>query len=200
MIPWGGVEGTPDVAAAEQGRCWKKPHILASFGSESNELVGHVVLVCQRGAPPGAAVAPGGRRRQGARPRPKTVPGAEQGTDRRIGRVRRIGQEAVQERLELAPVRAQWAGAPFVWQAYRQTDDAHERKLEAFLDRYLGGGPSTADSSIRAVFRAWNGFAPWPAGLPPQTEWREHCVVWRRTLAEQVDLTSQLLRFATERC
>ncbi len=35
--------------------------------------------------------------------------------------------------------------------------------------------------------------------LPPPAAWRERCVVWRSTLAEQVDLTSQLLRFAAER-
>ncbi|MEO6743961.1 MAG: elongation factor P maturation arginine rhamnosyltransferase EarP [Caldimonas sp.] len=96
-------------------------------------------------------------------------------------------------------VRAQWAGAPFVWQAYRQTDGAHERKLEAFLDRHLDGAPTAAELSIRALFRAWNGLAPWPAGLPPPIAWRERCARWRSALAEQVDLTSQLLRFAAER-
>ncbi len=96
-------------------------------------------------------------------------------------------------------VRAQWAGAPFVWQAYRQTDGAHERKLEAFLDRYFDGTPTAADPSIRALFRAWNGFAPWPPGLPSSIGWRERCVGWRRSLVGQVDLTSELLRFAAER-
>ena len=38
-------------------------------------------------------------------------------------------------------VRAIWAGAPFVWQLYVQDDGAHLGKLEAFLDRFLGGAP-----------------------------------------------------------
>jgi uncharacterized repeat protein (TIGR03837 family) len=34
-------------------------------------------------------------------------------------------------------IRAIWAGRPFIWQPYRQEDDAHFVKLDAFLDRYL---------------------------------------------------------------
>ena len=96
-------------------------------------------------------------------------------------------------------VRAQWAGAPFVWQAYRQDDAARQRKVEAFLDRHLDGAPTAADPSIRALFRAWNGVAAGPARLPPTTAWRERCARWRSALVEQADLTSQLLRFAAER-
>lgn len=96
-------------------------------------------------------------------------------------------------------VRAQWAGAPFVWQAYEQTDGAHERKLEAFLDRFLDAAPNAADPSIRALFRAWNGFAPWPRRLPSLAAWRDRCSRWRATLANQDDLTRQLLRFVAER-
>ena len=33
-------------------------------------------------------------------------------------------------------VRAQWAGKPLIWQPYRQDDGAHQRKLQAFLQRY----------------------------------------------------------------
>ena len=96
-------------------------------------------------------------------------------------------------------VRAQWAGAPFVWQAYRQTDGAHERKVDAFLDRFLADAPSAADPSVRALFQAWNGFAPWPRILPPPTAWRDRCARWRASLADQDGLTHQLLRFASER-
>ncbi|MGJ8621107.1 MAG: elongation factor P maturation arginine rhamnosyltransferase EarP [Methylophilaceae bacterium] len=35
-------------------------------------------------------------------------------------------------------VRAVWAGKPFVWQPYWQTDDAHLLKLNAFLDQFYG--------------------------------------------------------------
>ena len=36
-------------------------------------------------------------------------------------------------------VRAQWAANAFVWQAYRQADEAHLKKLEAFVGRYIVG-------------------------------------------------------------
>ena len=96
-------------------------------------------------------------------------------------------------------VRSQWAGVPFVWQAYRQSDGVHERKLEAFLDRFLADPQRGDEASIRALFRAWNGFGAWPDALPPSTAWRDRCAGWRATLAAQPDLTSQLLRFVAER-
>lgn len=56
-------------------------------------------------------------------------------------------------------VRALLAGAPFVWQLYPQSDQAHHTKLLAFLD-WLQPPPD-----LRAFFLAWNGVAGGP--LPP---------------------------------
>ena len=53
-------------------------------------------------------------------------------------------------------VRALGSGRPFVWQIYRQADDAHLPKLEAFL-RLLPGGP------LADVMRWWNRMP----GVPP---------------------------------
>lgn len=53
-------------------------------------------------------------------------------------------------------VRAQWAGAPFVWQAYPQAGDAHRVKAEAFLARYLAGAPAGMRSGVTALWDAWN--------------------------------------------
>lgn len=97
-------------------------------------------------------------------------------------------------------VRAQWAGAPFVWQAYAQHDGAHAAKLEAFLDRMLGDVDGGADTvlagALRRLWRAWNGLhdaaaAPWPDAAT----WRELALAWREKLLAQPDLTSQLLHF-----
>ena len=96
-------------------------------------------------------------------------------------------------------VRAQWAGAPFLWQAYRQSDDAHRGKVEAFLDRFLRDAPAELADDLRRLLRAWNRFAEWPDGLPSAGRWRAHCLDWRSRLAAQPDLTTQLLRFAAER-
>jgi len=44
-------------------------------------------------------------------------------------------------------IRAIWAGKPFIWQPYIQTDDTHIKKLKAFLDLYL----NTAASEVKSV-------------------------------------------------
>ena len=71
MVPWGGVEATRGVAAGQRSPCWKKPHILASFGRESKELAGQVDLVCQRWR---ATWRSGRARRPGAAGRAATAP------------------------------------------------------------------------------------------------------------------------------
>ena len=84
-------------------------------------------------------------------------------------------------------VRAIWAGAPFVWQAYPQHDGAHAAKVEALLDCLH------APAGTAAAWRAWNGLgAPWPGAhaLAP-----EPFLQLRRTLQAQEDLATQLLGF-----
>ena len=54
-------------------------------------------------------------------------------------------------------VRAQWAGRPFVWQAYPQEGGAHFAKVDAFLDRYAPRFGPGAAAAIRSMFRVWNG-------------------------------------------
>lgn len=88
-------------------------------------------------------------------------------------------------------VRAVWAGAPFVWQAYPQHDGAHHAKLDALLARL------SPPAEAAALMRAWNGLAPWP-GLPPAglwPHWRAALERWRGALLAQQDLATQLRRF-----
>ena len=89
-------------------------------------------------------------------------------------------------------VRAQWAGQPFVWQPYRQHDDAHLVKMNAFLDRFDAG------LDVRAFWRAWNAQATDLPPLPALPAWRRTCEVWRDSLLTQDDLATQLLGFASE--
>ena len=96
-------------------------------------------------------------------------------------------------------VRAQWAGAPFVWQIYPQHDGAHAPKLEAFLDRFLAGADPDDNAAIRSFWRGWNGLAPWPDRLPEPSRWQDLCRNWRRQLAAQPDLVTQLLGFVAEK-
>jgi uncharacterized repeat protein (TIGR03837 family) len=90
-------------------------------------------------------------------------------------------------------VRALWAGAPFVWQAYPQHDNAHHAKVQALLER-LAAPPEWA-----GLWRAWNGMPgaqsqrlALPSGWPGLQ-------VAHRALIEQPDLVTQLLAFVETR-
>lgn len=116
-------------------------------------------------------------------------------------------------RGEDSAVRAQWAGAPFVWQLYPQRDGAEAPKLEAFLDRHLDGAEPDLATALRALWRDWNGLPGGEAGrggpagdsppalaTPPSlVAWRRHAVAWRDRLAARPDLTTALLRFVAGR-
>ena len=86
-------------------------------------------------------------------------------------------------------VRAIWAGVPFVWHIYPQHDGVHRSKLDALLDLLQ------PDAEVRALWHAWNGFAPWPARWPDEARWRAATESLRARLAAQDDLVTQLRRF-----
>ncbi|MCA0176198.1 MAG: elongation factor P maturation arginine rhamnosyltransferase EarP [Proteobacteria bacterium] len=93
-------------------------------------------------------------------------------------------------------VRAQWAGAPMLWQIYPQHDGAHAAKLEAFIARMA------PDASQAAWLRAWGGVAPVPQTGPNPDDWatwQNTARRWRATLSAQPDLTTQLLAFVAAR-
>jgi uncharacterized repeat protein (TIGR03837 family) len=96
-------------------------------------------------------------------------------------------------------VRAQWAGAPFLWQIYPQHDDAHAAKLDAFLGLMLQGAHADLDVTVRRLWRAWNGLEDGPLVLPDATSWGAQALAWRERLLAQPDLGSQLLGFVAER-
>lgn len=97
-------------------------------------------------------------------------------------------------------VRAQWAARPLLWHIYRQQDDAHIAKLDAFLDRLSAGLGPGATQALRTVHAAWNRDLPLPAegwhalfaALPAL---RQHAETWAASLARQSDLASQLVSF-----
>ncbi|MGE0559744.1 MAG: elongation factor P maturation arginine rhamnosyltransferase EarP [Burkholderiales bacterium] len=100
-------------------------------------------------------------------------------------------------------VRAQWAARPLVWQPYRQDDGVHQRKMEAFLDRYCVGLAPETDAVLRAFWRVWNG----ESGVA--TSWRGmrqalpvlagHAGLWAAHLAGFRNLATQLVGFARDR-
>ncbi len=71
-------------------------------------------------------------------------------------------------------VRAQWAARPFVWHAYPQTEGAHWRKLDAFLDRHAAALDPVSALALRRFWRAWNGS---PDARPIGTAWLDFAAV-----------------------
>ena len=99
-------------------------------------------------------------------------------------------------------VRAQWAGESFVWHIYRQRQDAHRVKLEAFLERYLDGADAGVAEAVAAFWRAWNGWGdvaatwrPFCAALPAI---RAHARRWAERLSGARDLASALVHFSRD--
>ena len=88
-------------------------------------------------------------------------------------------------------VRAIWAGKPFVWQLYPQTNDAHGPKLDAFLDRLA------APASLQTFHRVWNGLADQRLPLLADLNaWAQAATNYRVGLIAQPDLSSNLIEYA----
>ena len=96
-------------------------------------------------------------------------------------------------------VRAQWAARPFVWQIYPQQEEAHFKKLTAFLDMYCAGLPQEVAHDVRLFWEAWNRGAG--AGEVWGQFWRHgtvldaHAERWAKHLAQNGDLASNLVQF-----
>lgn len=104
-------------------------------------------------------------------------------------------------------IRAHWAHAPFVWQAYPQADGAHHRKLEAFLERLAGTLPASgAVAPAAALMRAWNRTAnapslaqAWPDVASGLARLRSAFQTWATFLEKQPDLATQLAHYCRDR-
>ena len=104
-------------------------------------------------------------------------------------------------RGEDSVVRALWAGKPFVWQIYPQSDGAHSAKLEAFLQRLA------LDETVAALHRAWNGLATPAAAasalelfcMPNRNHWQAQVQAARNNLWDLQDLASALNDFTQKK-
>jgi uncharacterized repeat protein (TIGR03837 family) len=100
-------------------------------------------------------------------------------------------------------IRAQWAGAPFIWHIYPQENRAHMLKLDAFLDRYLEDVSPSAHAATCALWHAWNGEGSlaeaWHGWSTHEKEMTAHAENWCARQAEYNDLASALVQFHTER-
>lgn len=99
-------------------------------------------------------------------------------------------------------VRAQLAAKPFLWHIYRQDEDAHLAKLDAFLDRYIVQATPPVASAIVDLNRSWNSQTSndsirkaWRDYLENYDELAKHAKNWQKWLIKQQDLCSQLVNF-----
>lgn len=100
-------------------------------------------------------------------------------------------------------IRAHWAAKPFIWQIYRQDEDAHLVKLQAFLQRYTEAMPAMMAEKVNDFFMRWNTSqnlgAEWKdfaANLPQLTEYNQF---WATKLSAYGDLASNLVRFVEKK-
>ncbi|MCF4009452.1 elongation factor P maturation arginine rhamnosyltransferase EarP [Rheinheimera sp. UJ63] len=106
-------------------------------------------------------------------------------------------------RGEDSVIRAQWAAKPFIWQIYRQAEQAHIDKLSAFLARYTAEFPAELASVVQKLHLQWN------TEQDVQHSWQDFALVssqiaqlnqlWRNKLESFGDLASNLVRFAEKK-
>lgn len=96
-------------------------------------------------------------------------------------------------------VRAQWAGQPMLWHIYRQDEDIHLDKLEAFLALYTQALSPGAKAAVLALWQAWNTEAamaePWKKLLQHWPEVTAHAEQWCLEQGSQADLAAALVQF-----
>lgn len=97
-------------------------------------------------------------------------------------------------------VRAQWAAQPFIWHIYPQEEQAHQTKLQAFLERYLRVAEPELAFAVTRLWQAWNDgencASAWDACMARYPQWQQHCQRWREELTSGRDLARKLVQFS----
>ena len=96
-------------------------------------------------------------------------------------------------------VRAQWAGRPLLWHIYRQDEDIHLDKLDAFLELYTADLSAAASAALIGLWQAWNTEAdmaqPWKMLLEHWPEVSQRAETWCLEQGLQADLATALVQF-----
>lgn len=100
-------------------------------------------------------------------------------------------------------VRAQWAGVPMLWHIYRQDEDAHLVKLEAFQRLYLAAFSGASGAALGQFWQSWNAGAELGASWRKLAgEWaglRQGARRWCEVQAGHENISHQIVTFARER-
>jgi uncharacterized repeat protein (TIGR03837 family) len=94
-------------------------------------------------------------------------------------------------------IRAIWAGKPFIWQPYLQTEGTHLVKLKAFLDVFYANCEKAAQQATIAMHNAWSSAqisaSIWQNYLDNISSVRTFTAQQTSTLAAQTDLATNLV-------
>lgn len=97
-------------------------------------------------------------------------------------------------------VRAIWAGKPFIWQPYWQTDNAHLLKLNAFLNSFYG--EHAFDQLLVKLHESWStqtfNAEKWQQYVENYSEIKELTKSQSTRLIQQPDLVSKLVDFCAK--
>jgi uncharacterized repeat protein (TIGR03837 family) len=98
-------------------------------------------------------------------------------------------------------IRAIWAGKPFIWQPYIQTEDSHITKLNAFLANYAAKDPLS--HLIKQANLTWSNATQeiaidWLTTLTALPEWSAYSLKYSNHLAKQADLCTRLVTFSNK--
>jgi uncharacterized repeat protein (TIGR03837 family) len=113
-------------------------------------------------------------------------------------------------RGEESMVRALWAQRPMLWQVYRQPDDAHAPKLDAFVARWcaLAAPAPAAAAAFATLEQAWNdGSGQADTRVAAAIGGFADCLPelgaaagrWAARASDSPDLVTRLTRFAADR-
>ncbi|UVH50618.1 elongation factor P maturation arginine rhamnosyltransferase EarP [Pseudomonas sp. CBS] len=96
-------------------------------------------------------------------------------------------------------VRAQWAGRPLLWHIYRQDEDIHLDKLDAFLELYTNGLSPAAKTALVSLWQAWNADGDmahsWKMLLEHWPEVTANAEEWALEQGSRTDLATALVQF-----
>ena len=96
-------------------------------------------------------------------------------------------------------IRALWAGKPMLWLPYRQTEDTHLLKLEAFLAHYLQAASSRVALAVRTAMLAWAQgdwqATHWQGLLDALPDIRQHAQAYAQQQSTLPDLATNLVIF-----
>jgi len=96
-------------------------------------------------------------------------------------------------------IRAIWAGQPFIWQPYWQTDETHLHKLSAFLKTYAQSSKASHSltNTVNTAHAAWSDTANTKINVPQVLEdlpeWKAFSAQSRAFFLQQTDLATQLI-------